>query len=105
MQRSRKCKGVVFILILGAERSCVLAGKLAQQRLIEPDPGLEVFDGEVFIGRVDLCVGQRKTEQQSIDTEDIAEGLHDWNAATLADEHGLRREGGAQGGLGGKAEF
>ncbi len=34
----------------------VLPSQFFQKRLVEPDPGFEVFDGEIFVGGVDLGV-------------------------------------------------
>ncbi len=54
--------------------------------MIEEDSGLEVGDGEVFVGRVDLGVGEGEAEEQGIDPKDFAEGLDDRDGAAFADE-------------------
>ena len=60
---------------------------------MEPDAGLEIFDGEIFVRGVGFAVRRGQAEQQGVRTEQIAEGLHDRDAAALAHEGGFLSEG------------
>ena len=73
--------------------------------MVEFDPRLEVGDGEVLVGRVDLCVREREAEQKGVGAEDVAECLDDGDGAALADEHRFAWENAFQCALRGFSEI
>jgi hypothetical protein len=69
------------------------SGKLPEQMLVQSNAGLETFEREIFIGSMGFAVGRGEAEEEGIRPEEVAEFLHDGNAAAFTHKSGLLSEG------------
>ena len=74
-------------------------GKFFKQGAVESDPRFKILNVEIFIGRMDLAIGESETKHEGLYAEDFFEVLDDGDRASFADEHGRFTKGFLEGGL------
>ena len=56
-------------------RGSLPSGDFVEERLVEADARFEVGDGEVFVGRMGVAVGEGEAEEEGVDAEDFGKAL------------------------------
>src|SRR5881394_2903990 len=68
------------------------SGDFLQHCFVDPNSGVEVFQGEILVRRVRATVRKSESKQQSFRTKNVTEIRHDWNAAALTNQHRITFE-------------
>ena len=71
---------------VASRRQALLFRELAQDCFVQPDPGLEIFEGKVLVRRVRAAIGERKSQKERLDAQDITKISRDRNAAAFANQ-------------------
>src|SRR5207253_9395358 len=69
-----------------------LASDFFKDCFVNPNPGIEILEREVFIWRMGAAIRKREPEQERFDAENLSKIGNNRDATSLSNEHGITIE-------------